>query len=754
MQKRAFNYELISDIDRSFIENKYHRQDADFDPKQRMKHHGYEYDETTGLSDEEIVEGLDKLATKLIGKDHYTVKSELFSYILENTRIDVNEHDYFVGMYTWDRVIDKHTVVPWKKEVYKKVSEALPTSQRNDYSSSGTAWTNLDFDHTVPDWDSLAALGFSGILERLEKSYRAKRSQDLTEKQRLFYASAKREYEALIAFTKRLYEYSLTKSGEKSAYVSESLKNIYTGAPKSTYDMLQLIYIYFMVSESVEHYQVRSLGYGLDNTLYPFYKNDIESGRFTKEELNRFIAYFLMQFSAMGNYWGQPFYLGGTNPDGTTAVNELSTVILDIYDTLGIYNPKIQIKVNKLTPKDFISKALDMIIGGSTSIVFCNEDIITKALMRSGATYEDACRAVVKGCYEYALRAKSIGISFNTFNALKPLCFVFSNGYDNVTGKQLGLRTGEISEFDTFEKFYSAYLAQFDYIITENTKWIYEAEKYINDVNPSLLFAGTIPDCTEQLKDANDGGIINVSDMLINALGSATDALMAVYELVFERKLTTLEELKIALDNNWNGYESLRKKALNCKHKYGRGDKISDHYANAIHNFFASHFIGRKNSHGGNIEYELHSALAFLKQGQKTPATPDGRYDGDEVSKNASAAPGADTAGITSLIRSVTTLDLSLSDSGACLDCMLHPSTVWGEGGTDILYGVLNTYLSLGGASIHFNIFNSQMLRDAQLYPEKYKNLQVRVCGWNVLWNNLTRKEQDAYILRAESIIE
>ena len=113
-----------------------------------------------------------------------------------------------------------------------------------------------------------------------------------------------------------------------------------------------------------------------------------------------------------------------------------------------------------------------------------------------------------------------------------------------------------------------------------------------------------------------------------------------------------------------------------------------------------------------------------------------------------------DTNGITALIRSVTTMDLSLSDSGACLDCMLHPSTVQGEGGVDILYGVLQSYLSLGGASIHFNIFNSQMLRDAQANPEKYKNLQVRVSGWNVLWNNLTKTEQDAYILRAERIAE
>jgi formate C-acetyltransferase len=179
---------------------------------------------------------------------------------------------------------------------------------------------------------------------------------------------------------------------------------------------------------------------------------------------------------------------------------------------------------------------------------------------------------------------------------------------------------------------------------------------------------------------------------------------------------------------------------------------MADSYADALHQFFASHFAGKKNCHGGNIEYELHSARAFVDMGEKTNATPDGRRAGEETSKNGSPSNGADNQGVTALLRSASTLDLSLSDSGACLDCMLHPSAIQGEGGINVLYSILRTYHDRGGASIHFNVFSSDMLREAQANPEKYKNLQVRVCGWNVLWNNLARKEQDAYILRAENI--
>jgi pyruvate-formate lyase len=132
----------------------------------------------------------------------------------------------------------------------------------------------------------------------------------------------------------------------------------------------------------------------------------------------------------------------------------------------------------------------------------------------------------------------------------------------------------------------------------------------------------------------------------------------------------------------------------------------------------------------------------------------DGRKAGEETSKNASPQPGADREGVTALIHSATTINNQLANVGFCLDVMLHPTTIQGEGGLDVLYHVMRTYMDKGGQSIHFNVFDSTLLRDAQAHPEKYENLQVRVCGWNVLWNNMPKSEQDAYILRAENIAQ
>jgi formate C-acetyltransferase len=112
-----------------------------------------------------------------------------------------------------------------------------------------------------------------------------------------------------------------------------------------------------------------------------------------------------------------------------------------------------------------------------------------------------------------------------------------------------------------------------------------------------------------------------------------------------------------------------------------------------------------------------------------------------------------DKKGITALIRSITTLDLSLSDSGACLDAMLHPSAVQGEDGLEAMHALLQTFMRRGGHALHINVFSPEILRAAQKNPEKYKDLQIRVCGWNVLFNDIIKPEQDGFIRQAESLI-
>ena len=739
--------------DRYFIERKYHDPDETFNPFARMAYHGIGYDEESGLDDEAILSGLRAMEPEIEALPHPIAKAKAIKYVLENERLYVNEHDYFVGFYSVNRLANACTFSKWNREATGKRDPKL-NSLYNLFNESGAVTIWPDYDHVVPDWDSLMRLGFKGIKERA-LSYKNERikSGNLSDEQKAFFDGIEIEYSAIIDVIDRMYSLALTKNHDKAEKIAVCLKHLRDGAPTNIYEAMQLIYIFFIVSESIDSYQVRSLGNGLDRTLYPFYKNDLENGTFTREEIKEYIAYFLMQWSAIGNYWGQPFYLGGTKPDGSTKINDLSYDIIDVYDKLGIYNPKIQIKYNKNIPLDFLNKILDMIRGGQNCFVFCCEPGMIKAVMSYGATYEEALDMDIRGCYETGVRANEVSPTNGYVNAAKAVEYVFTNGFDTRINKQVGIKTGEISDFSTFEDFYRAVTLQWEYLIEKTVEITNDYEKFMSFVNPSSMYSATIETSLKKAFDAYQGGVkFNNSAMLNCGFASLVNSVMAVKNLVYDNKKTTLDELKAALQNNWEGYEHLRAEALHCPQKYGNSEPETDIYAEMLARYFANKVNGRPNARDGVYKAIMHSARQFIDQGVKTLASADGRRAGEELSKNGSPVPGTDKNGVTALINSVCKLNPTLYPESFCLDVMLHPSATEGDDGLIAMKALIDAYMANNGMSIQINVFNSEILRDAQKNPEKYRNLQVRVCGWNVLWNNLSRAEQDAYILRAENI--
>lgn len=739
--------------DRSFIENKYHKTDEPFNPYSRMAYHGYDFDKSTGLEDEEIKDGLSKLYEKTKDLPHPVAKAYAVKYVLENTKIDINEHDLFVGLWSVNRLANSVTLNKWNTEVFETILPKVK-QKMNDMNESGTVAIWPDFDHVVPDWDAILCLGFPGLKKRAEEYKELHRKNEtLTPETKAFFDGIIIEYTAIIDLIDRLYKYALTKTHEKASKIAECLLSVRDGAPQNIYEAMQVIYIYFMISECFDSYQVRSLGNGLDNTLYSFYKNDLKSGTYTKEEIKELFRYFLFQWSAIGNYWGQPFYMGGTNADGSTKYNELSYDILDVYDELGIYNPKIQVKINENTPDRLLFKVFDMIRRGKSCLALCCEPGMIKAVMGYGATYEEALNMDIRGCHETGVRANEVSTGTGYVNALKSVEYVFGNGFDSRIGKQLGLKTGELKDLKTFEDFYSAVLKQWENLIEMTIDVSKQYEKYLSFINPSNMYSATIEGALKKGADAYQSGIkFNNSALLNCGFASLVDAIMAVKEFVYDKKDVTLETLSAALAADWKGYEDLHTKAVKSPHKYGNDDAETDRYAEAMSAYFASKVNNRPNARGGVYKAIMHTAMEFVREGEKTGATPDGRYAGDEISKNGSPSVGMDREGVTALIKSALKARPYTYCESFCLDIMLHPTVVSGDEGLEIMKSLLFMYMKNGGQTVQFNVFSTETLRDAQKHPEKYQNLQVRVCGWNVLWNNLSEKEQNAYITRAENI--
>ncbi|MBQ8509654.1 MAG: hypothetical protein IJ493_07080 [Clostridia bacterium] len=714
-----------------FIENKYHKTDEPFNAFARMSYHGWEGDPSTGMDDGELKDALSAFADAIPDTEHAVIKAKLFAFVLDHMRIGIDEHDYFPLLYNWNRPLSAFAAGRWERQM--KISDEAAKFRAEAVASAAiNCWR--DYDHAVPDWHALYELGFPGIRERAQK-YRAGHPS-LSEKQTAYFDAIDIEYAAILRLIARLRDYAAGCAFDKAERIAECLDHLAKGAPTTMYERLMLIYLYFMLSESVDAYQVRSLGHGLDHDLTAPYLADRAAGRFTEEELASFIGYFLMQFSAIGNYWGQPLYLGGTNLDGSTRVNELTRVILDVYDELGIYNPKLQVKYSKTSPSWYLDKMLDMVRRGHSSFVFVCDDNI-RAMMTGirGIPKERCYDFDVKGCYEFAVRAGEFSAAPTYINLLAPAVSALNRSADG----------------DAYADIEARCLDDLRALLDGAIMMTNELERELDEINPSVMLSATITRSLELARDAyHDGAEYNTTVFVVGGLGSAVDALMAVKYLVYETGTVSLSELKRVLTENWSDGK-LRQMALTCPHKYGCGDPEADSLGAKIADMVAS-CQGRPNARGGDYKVDMHSARQFIEFGRRMGATADGRLAGEETSKNGSAVMGMDRNGVTALIRSILVTRPARFTEGYGFDVMLHETAVQGDDGLAAMRALLAAYDAGGGSTIQFNIFDASTLRDAQAHPEKYQNLQVRVCGWNTLWNNMAKEEQDKYIERSENL--
>lgn len=735
----------ICERDYEYIKNKYHDTSKPFNPYWRFVRRDEIFDAGTGMAPEEIADGLKRLDDETL--PHPVRKANAFAYVLESTRIACDERDHFPAINMLDRPLD-FLINKWHSEVF---SEKIPkVKERMDRFSYSLATIIPDYCHSVPVWDRLLSLGFSGILKE-SKRMRSENaaSRALTEDEKAFYDGITITYTAIIRFVGRLA--ALAAKNSATQRMAKALCNLQCNPPATFYEALLLNYLYFVLCEHIESMQVRSLSH-FDRLYYPLYKSDLDKG-VSEEELRRDLAYFMVQFPAIGHPQQNPVYFGGCKKDGETEINPLSYVFLEVYDELGLFNPKIQIKLAENTPKEFVLKALAMIRKGHNSILFISDTAVRKSLMYYGATEEEARTCDIKGCAEYAPRdAMSMGMNY--MNALKALEFAMHAGCDGVSGEFMGLQSPGIDEIDTFEALYDEYKKQLKHCVEMVIDTVNGFEGYLSYISPQSMFSGTSLSCLKNAKCAMAGGAaFNDSELEIAALADVCDSLTIIKKYIFDQKLLTLAELKTMLDKDFEGNEVWQKHFLLDGDKYGNNKELPDYFAKDISDFLTDLLRGKKNARGGNWCFGYHVAEMIFHMSGKTLASPNGRVRGVQLSKNASPTMGQNREGVTAAILSNTKMDLSRIYGNATLDVAFLSSSVKGEDGLEAMYALLQAFVKRGGNSININVFNSDILKVAQREPEQYQDLQIRVCGWNVLFNNMSKEEQDGFIRQAESLV-
>ena len=691
------------------------------------------------------------------------VKALLFSNLCERTAIDVSEHDWFPTFALWTRHTDKlNPVIPLMEQRRNEiVAKYVPQAMR-------PRWPDLcayaDFDHSAPNWDEIIPLGFPGMKARLLANWK---ETDYYRARRIAAEGVLRLLDRLVAQAEKTA--SVQQQGGRARGQVESLRRLRAGAPRTALDVLNFIYLYWSVCEKFDGIQVRTLG-NLDRLLTPYYVADLAAGRTTEAEFREQLRHFWWQWGSIDNYWGQPVYFGGTKPDGTTEFTDVSRILLEIHDELALATPKLHLKVGASTPDWVWTKAIDM-VRRQRPISFIGEEPHWRVIRSLGYGEKEAREFMLWGCYEWAVRDSANDTFGAAVNVLK--------GFADALARN---RTIEQSEQpDNFEAFKrQVFDAIVSNVVTART-FVIENERHLWEINPSMLPSLAAGYSVRTGRDVYQGGTEhgNNTGIWMIGLGTTVDALMAVREIVYGEggrsggsgegsgggggsggsgggggSGMSLKELAEIMAANWKGHEELRLRMMRAKGKWGNNDPAANALARELVKCVTEPVNRRPNSRGGVFKAHGHTARLHIEMGRSTGATPDGRRAGEEMSKNISPTMGADTEGATALVASVSNLDARDLPGDFPLDVALIPWTVAGEKGVETIRALIETYFANGGLVIQFNILDPETLRDAQRHPEKYANLQVRVCGWNVRWNDIPKVEQDKFILRQERIAQ
>ena len=695
-------------------------------------------DPATGIGNKAVTKEAEALVSELEPKEPWrVVKAKAYQLICDRMSIGVSDLDWFPAFACYNRYDLPLKLIVWRRE--KAIDAKIHPKEAariREGNLSGEWSAGKDFCHSVPQWDQVLALGLPGLRRRVA-AYGRKTP---------FYESLEITADASIRLIGRLAaqaeKVAASGGGPRARRQAEALRQLERGAPRTAYEAMQLIYLYFVFSEHIDFMQCRSLSV-IDQTLWPYYRADLAAGRTTEAEFREQFLHFLWQWGSIDNYWGQPVTVGGTGMDGKTACNPLTKIVLEVADAYGQPTPKFHLKTNFNLPDDILNLALDM-ARRQRSISFCGEEPMWKVMTSYGISEEDAHRCITKGCYEFCPPDGANATDMGMVSYVKPLERILADSATNAF------------EAATYAAFEREYLKRMTGTFAELLGIVSVMERYLEDVNPSGMGSLGVENSVRTGRDALANGAAKGNNTGVETVGfgTAVDVLMAVREIVYERKEMSLADLGKLMAANWAGREDLRLRMQRSKRKWGANDPDANATAQRLSKAVAGVVNHKPNARGGQYLLSGHSARGFVTLGAKTGATPDGRRAGEEFSKNLSPTMGADTEGVTALVHSLGAIASTDFPYDFPLDVMLLPSTVEGEKGLEMMKALLKVYYANDGVMMQFNVFSPELLRDAQAHPEKFANLMVRVCGWSVRWNDLPKVEQDAYIRRAECILQ
>jgi len=513
----------------------------------------------------------------------------------------------------------------------------------------------------------------------------------------------------------------------------------------------------------------------LGQNLEPFYQRDKAAGLIGPEEATFMLENLFIKLNEIGYYYGervalqnsadlgQSISLGGFTEDGEDATAEMDYLILDASEYLSLPQPPLScVYTNRMSGK-FLEKVLDVIGTGVGMPQFVNGDVMIKRALflwsqsKAGElTLEKARRTCVGACVGSYIPYETGHPVEGQPNLGKVIELTLNNGFDPRTKKQIGPKTGDPEKFKDFEEFYAAFEKQLQFCEDTLRRGAWIASMLTAEFIPVTWRSILTKGCIESGTESWNGGANYYTVAQISVGGvDAANSLMAVKDLVYDKRKLTMAELKKALAANFEGeYEKVRKLCYEEAPKHGNDIPEVNKLVYRVYESIL-HAFNNVDGGGNYISKDIKTSLdAYTKSihnlmGLVTGALPSGKKAGVALTDGSlSAMPGTDVKGPTALVMSAAKGVDAVKWCATHMNVKLPPDQLNSRKGRDNVLNLVKTLFDNDGYHIQFNVLDTEILRDAQKHPENYRDLVVRVAGFSAFFTQLHVGVQNEIIER------
>ena len=665
----------------------------------------------------------------------------------------------------------------WKGKTTQEYAANLMTPEAKAAQANGVFTVGnyffLGVGHITVDYGMVLEKGFLGIKADVAKE-RAKleltKPEDLKKSQ--FLQAVDLVCDAAIAFAERYaVKAEEMARNEKNPQVKHDLtqiaqtcRRVPANGAQNFYEALQSFWFVQLII------QIESNGHSIspgrfDMYMLPYYEKDIASKKLTREQALELVECLWVKFNEINKvrdegstkaFGGYPMFqnliVGGQTADGRDSTNDLSYLCMEATENVRLPQPSLSIRFHQGTPQKFLIKASEVAALGLGMPAMYNDHVVIPALAARGVSLEDARDYDIIGCVEPQKGGKTEGWHDAAFFSLAK-CFelALSDGADPKTQIQLGPHTGTLDTMATFEDVLVAYKKQIEYfvqllILSDNCCDIAHGA-----LCPLPFLSSMVEDCVVKGKSLQEGGAhYNFTGPQGVGVANVGDALAALKTVVYDTGTVDRKTLAAALRKNWEGSENLRQTMLNKAPKFGNDDDVADELARLAARLYCQEVEKYTNARGGRFQAGLYPVSANVPLGTVVGALPDGRVGGTPLADGVSPVSGRDVRGPTAAAKSVAKLDHEIASNGTLFNQKFHPTALSGESGYQNLAALVRTYFSLGGMHVQFNVVSKEILQEAQLNPDKYRSLVVRVAGYSAFFTALDKSLQEDIIARTE----